>query len=164
MTLRRAAKLSVADGVIGHYVHASVAEGLGKIGVIVGARIDRRSRRARAARPPDRDACRGGNPAGARCRPALDPATVERERAVLREKNAGKPANVLDKIVESGLKTYYKEVCLTRSGLDPCDMAARRSARRSRSRKVRREPPIALAGFVRYALGEGVDKTAEEQG
>ena len=42
----------------------------------------------------------------------LDPATVKRERAVLADKNAGKPAIVLEKIIESGLKTYYKEVCL----------------------------------------------------
>ena len=42
----------------------------------------------------------------------LDPAVLEREKNVLREKNAGKPAHVLEKIVESGLKTYYKEVTL----------------------------------------------------
>ena len=42
----------------------------------------------------------------------LDPAVTEREKAVLADKNAGKPAHVLEKIVESGLKTYYKEVCL----------------------------------------------------
>ena len=42
----------------------------------------------------------------------LDPATIEREKSVLADKNAGKPSHVLEKIVESGLKTYYKEVCL----------------------------------------------------
>src|SRR2546429_555952 len=42
----------------------------------------------------------------------LDPAAVARERAVLAGKNAGKPAHVLEKIIESGLKAYFKEVCL----------------------------------------------------
>ena len=42
----------------------------------------------------------------------VDPATLEREKNVLRDKNAGKPAHVLEKIVESGLKTYFKEVTL----------------------------------------------------
>ena len=49
----------------------------------------------------------------------IDPATVEREKAILREKNAGKPDHVLEKIVESGLKTYYKEVTPARAGLRP---------------------------------------------
>ena len=43
---------------------------------------------------------------------ALDPHLIEREKCVLDEKNAGKPPKVLEKIVESGLKTFYKEVCL----------------------------------------------------
>ena len=43
---------------------------------------------------------------------SLDKETVARERAILSEKHQGKPAHVIDKIVESGLKTYYKEVCL----------------------------------------------------
>ena len=60
----------------------------------------------------------------------LDPAVVAREKAVLAEKNAGKPANVLEKIVESGLKTYYKEVCLLDQAFDHPDHAARRSPRR----------------------------------
>ena len=96
---------------IGHYVHNAVGDGLGKIGVIVGARIDRRSRGAAplgrqiamhvaAASPLGLDAAR------------IDPAMVEREKAVLADKNAGKPAHVLEKIVDSGLKTYYKEVSL----------------------------------------------------
>ena len=111
MTLRRAAPVRVDDGVIGYYVHNAVADGLGKIGVIVALEstgdtdelgaLGRRSRmHVAAANPQALDAA------------GLDPAVLEREKDVLAEKNAGKPANVLDKIVESGLKTYYKEVCL----------------------------------------------------
>src|SRR5580658_1445362 len=159
MTLRRAQSLDVAEGAIGQYVHGTIAEGLGRIGVIVALKSagDRDSLAAlgrqvamhvAAASPVALDA--GG----------LDPATVERERAVLAGKNAGKPAKVLDKIIESGLKTYYKEVCLLDQAYvhDPAKTVAQ--ALKEAEKTV--GAPIAVAGFVRYALGEGVAKPAEE--
>ena len=90
----------------------------------------------------------------------VDPATVARERAVLAEKNAGKPANVIEKIVESGLKTFYKEVCLLDQAYvhDPAKSVAQ--AIKEAEKTV--GAPIAITGFVRYALGEGVEKPAEE--
>src|SRR6476620_179946 len=113
MTLRRAAALSVGKGAIGSYVHNAVIDGLGKIGVIVAlestgnadelAAIGRQvAMHVASANPLALDAA------------ALDPAVVEREKNVLADKfkQQGKPANVIDKIVESGLKTFYKEVCL----------------------------------------------------
>ncbi len=158
MTLRRAQGISVAEGVIGHYVHGSIADGLGRIGVIVGLKSagdkDRLAALGRqlamhvaAASPIALDA--GG----------LDPATVARERAVLAEKNAGKPANVLEKIVESGLKTFYKEVCLVDQAYvhDPAKTVAQ--AIKEAEKTV--GAPIAVTGFVRYALGEGVEKPVE---
>src|SRR5579872_7592591 len=92
ITLRRAQGLKVAEGAIGHYVHGSVADGLGRIGVIVGLKSagDRTKLGAlgrqvamhvAAASPVALDAA------------GLDPAAVQRERAVLADKNAGKPAN-----------------------------------------------------------------------
>ncbi len=66
MTLRRAAKVHVGQGVIGHYVHNAVAEGLGKIGVIVALEFGGRCCRARPARAADRAACCGGEPPCAR--------------------------------------------------------------------------------------------------
>ena len=90
----------------------------------------------------------------------LDPAIIEREKTVLRDKNAGKPANVLEKIVESGLKTYYKEVCL----LDQPFVhdSAKTVAQAVKEAEKTVGAPIALKGFVRYALGEGIEKPAEE--
>ena len=159
MTLRRAQGLRVAEGAIGHYVHGSVADGLGRIGVIVGLEStgdrDRLIALGRqiamhvaAASPVALDAS------------GVDPATVQRERAVLAEKNAGKPPNVIEKIVESGLKTFYKEVCLVDQPYvhDPAKTVAQ--AIKEAEKTV--GAPIAITGFVRYALGEGVDKTAEE--
>ena len=159
MTLRRAQGLSVAEGEIGHYVHGSIADGLGRIGVIVGlksagdkgrlAALGRQiAMHVAAASPVALDAA------------GLDPATVARERAVLAEKNAGKPANVLEKIVELGLKTFYKEVCL----LDQAYVhePAKTVAQAIKESEKTVGAPIAVTGFVRYALGEGVEKPTEE--
>ena len=158
MTLRRAQGISVAEGAIGHYVHGSIADGLGRIGVIVGLKStgdkDRLAALGRqlamhvaAASPIALDAA------------GLEPETVARERAVLAEKNAGKPANVLEKIVELGLKTFYKEVCLVDQAYvhDPAKTVAQ--AIKEAEKTV--GAPIAVTGFVRYALGEGVEKPAE---
>ena len=158
MTLRRAQGLKVGEGAIGHYVHGSVADGLGRIGVIVGlkssgdrAKLGALGRQiamhVAAASPLALDAA------------GIDPATVQRERAVLMEKNAGKPANVIEKIVESGLKTFYKEVCLLDQPYvhDPAKTVAQ--AIKEAEKAV--GAPIAVEGFVRYALGEGVEKPAE---
>ncbi len=159
MTLRRAQGLKVAEGAIGHSVHGAVADGLGRIGVIVALRSAgdkaRLSALARlvamhvaAASPLALDAA------------GLDPAAIARERAVLIDKNAGKPANVIEKIVESGLKTFYKEVCLLDQPYvhDPAKTVAQ--AIKDAEKTV--GAPIAVEGFVRYALGEGVEKLAEE--
>ncbi len=91
---------------------------------------------------------------------AIDPATIAREKSVLADKNAGKPPHVLEKIVESGLKTYYKEVCLLDQPFvhDPAKSVAQ--AVKEAEKTV--GAPIAVKGFVRYALGEGVEKAAEE--
>ena len=159
MTLRRVQGLRVAEGAIGQYVHGQIVEGLGRIGVIValeskGARdalvaLGRQvAMHVAAATPIALDA--GG----------VDPALIQRERSVLTEKNAGKPANVIDKIVESGLKTFYKEACLLDQAYvhDP----AKSVAQAIREAETRVGAAIAITGFVRYALGEGVEKPAEE--
>src|SRR6201999_404913 len=111
MTLRRAALLEVGKGVVSSYVHNAVIEGAGKMGVIVAlestgktdelATLGRQlAMHVAAANPQSID------PAG------LDPEIVKREKDVLADKyrQQGKPENVIEKIVESGLKTFYKEV------------------------------------------------------
>jgi elongation factor Ts len=160
MTLRRAAKLSVSSGVIGHYVHAPVADGLGKIGVIVALESSgdqptlsllarQIAMHVAAASPLALDSS------------ALDPTTVERERNVLRDKNAGKPAHVLDKIVESGLKTFYKEVALVDQASIHAEHNGKTIGQTVKEQEGKAGAPIKLLGFVRFALGEGVDKPTE---
>jgi elongation factor Ts len=159
ITLRRAEGLRVSEGAVGSYIHGQTAEGLGRIGVIVGLEskgnhdallaLGRLVAMHIAAASPI-----ALNSAG------VDPATVARERAVLAEKNAGKPPHVLEKIVESGLKTFYKEVCL----LDQSYVhdSAKTVAQALKEAEKTVGAPIALTGFVRYALGEGVEKPAED--
>jgi elongation factor Ts len=88
----------------------------------------------------------------------LDPTAVQREKDVLADKfkQQGKPANVIEKIVESGLKTFYKEVCLLEQPYihDPDKTVAQ--ALKEAEGKV--GGPIKVAGFVRYALGEGIER------
>jgi elongation factor Ts len=157
MTLRRVASLHVTQGVIGSYVHNAIADGLGKIGVIVAlestgdtgvlgplARLV--ALHVAAAAPLALDAS------------ALDPAVVEREKAVLADKNAGKPANVLVKIVESGLKSYYKEVCLLDQPSIHAEHGGKTIAQTLKESEGAAGAPIKLVGFVRYALGEGIEK------
>jgi elongation factor Ts len=88
----------------------------------------------------------------------LDPAAVARERDVLAEKAKaqGKPNNVVEKIVESGLKTYYKEVCLLDQPYIRDDKKSVAQFLKESEGKV--GGPIKVIGFVRYALGEGIAK------
>ena len=157
MTLRRAASLSVGKGAIGAYVHNSVVDGLGKIGVLVAlespGKADELTSLGRmiamhiAATNPQ-----AVEPSG------LDPAVVAREKDVLADKfrQQGKPANVIEKIVESGLKTFYKEVCLLEQTYVHDDKKTVAQALKEAEGKVGGQ--IKVAGFVRYALGDGIEK------
>ena len=157
MTLRRADTLSVGKGVIANYMHNSVSEGLGKIGVLVamesGGKSDELAKIGRmvamhiAASNPQAVESAG-----------LDPKLVAREKEVMAEKYKaqGRPANMIDKIVDSGLKTFYKEVCLVDQVYihDP----AKNVAQALKDAEGNVGAPIKVTGFVRYALGEGIDR------
>ena len=157
MTLRRAQALHVSKGVVSHYMHNSIADGLGKIGVIVALESTGSTNElsalgrlialhVAAAAPLALDAT------------GLDPAVVEREKNVLADKNAGKPANVLEKILESGLKTYYKQVCLIDQPSIHADHANKSIGQVVQEAAKTVGAPVVLKGFVRYALGEGIEK------
>ena len=157
MTLRRASVVEVTDGVVGMYVHNAISDGQGKIGVLVAleSKGDVAALGALARQIALHVADTGPLALDAS---GMDPAVVEREKNVLREKNAGKPANVLEKIVESGLKSYYKEVCL----LDQPSIHAEHSNKTigqvvlEAGKSVGGD--VALKAFVRYGLGEGIEK------
>jgi len=161
MTLRRAKRLSVGQGAVASYVHSAVTDGLGKIGVLValesGGKADvladlgrKLAMHVAASNPLAID------PSG------LDPAVVAREKDVMAEKfrQQGKPDNMIAKIVESGLKTYYKEVCL----LDQPYIhdSGKTVAQAVKETEGAAGGPIKVAAFVRFALGEGIEKAESD--
>jgi elongation factor Ts len=155
MTLRRLHRLTVSKGYIASYTHNAVSEGLGKIGVLVALETEGDATQLGQVGRQIAMHVAATNPAAVDAS-GVDPATVERESAILREKNAGKPDHVLAKIVESGLKTYYKEVTLLEQAFvhEPSKSVAQ--VLKEAESKV--GSPIKLTGFVRYALGEGIEK------
>ena len=159
MSLRRAAELAVGKGAIGSYVHNAVSDGLGRIGVLVALESIGKSDELKAFGRMVAMHVASANPQAVDPS-GLDAATVEREKAVLSEKAKaqGKPANVIDKIVESGLKTFYKEVCLLDQGFIFDDKKS--VAQAVKEAEAKAGAPITVTGFVRFALGEGVERTA----
>jgi elongation factor Ts len=159
ITLRRVQGLRVPEGAIGRYVHGQIVEGLGRIGVVVG--LESKGDRAAVASLGRQLAMHvaAANPIALNAE-GVDPATVARERSVLTDKNAGKPPHVLEKIVESGLKTFYKEVCLLDQPYvhDPAKSVAQAVKEAEKTIGA----PIAITGFIRFGLGEGVEKPAAQ--
>jgi elongation factor Ts len=163
MTLRRAAELSVGKGVVATYVHSSVIDGLGRIGVIVALESAGKADELKAFGKMVAMHISFANPQAIDAS-GLDPATVEREKGVLAAKAEGKPAHVIDKIVESGLKSYYKEVCLLDQSFifDEKNKASVAQALKDAEAQV--GAPIKVTGFKRFALGEGIDKPSGDFG
>ena len=157
ITLRRAAVLSVGQGVVGSYVHNQVSEGLGKIGVLVAlessgkadelAAIGRQvAMHIAASKPIALDAA------------SVDPAVVKREKDILADKfrQQGKPEAMIDKITESGLKTFYKEQTLLEQ---PFIFDDKKSvAQALKEAEGRAGGPIKVTAFTRFGLGEGIEK------
>ncbi len=163
MTLRRAAGLSIGKGAIASYVHNSVADGLGKIGVIVALESAGKGDELKAFGRMVAMHVASANPQAVDAS-GLDAATIERERNVLAEKYKaqGKPANVIEKIVDSGLKTFYKEVCLLDQAFIFDDKKS--VAQALKESEGRASAAIKIAGFVRYALGEGIERPGGDFG
>lgn len=159
MSLRRTDIVNVSEGVVGSYVHNQVKPGLGRIGVLVGVESNGKMQElanfgrmlamhVAAANPVALDLA--GVPA----------ATIEREKAILTEKNAGKPAHVMEKIIQSGLKSYAKEACLLEQAY--VHDASKTVMQAVKEAEGKAGAPIKITGFVRYQLGEGIEKQADD--
>jgi elongation factor Ts len=155
MTLRRAAELSVSNGVIGAYTHGAIADGLGKIGVIVALETAGKSEELATLGRQIAMHIAATNPVAVDAS-GIGADIIVREKAILAEKHVGKPDHVVEKIVESGLKTYYKEVCL----LDQAFVhdGSKTIAQVLKEAEGKTGAAITLKGFARFALGEGIEK------
>jgi elongation factor Ts len=159
MGVRRTASLKVKDGVIGSYVHNQAAPGLGKIGVLVALESTGNKEELSAFGRLLSMHVAATNPV-AMDLAGVPPETLSREKAILEEKNAGKPAAVLEKIIASGLKTYAKENCLL-------EQAYVHDGTKSVTQVIgevgnKAGAPVKLLGYVRMQLGEGIEKAVDD--
>lgn len=159
MLLRRVAGFSVSHGAVGAYVHGAVAGApdLGRIGVLVA--IEGAGDRAALKELGRNIALHVAATAPlALSVEELDPAAVERERAIFTEQAlaSGKPAGVAEKMVEGRLRKFYEEAVLLKQAYvrNPDQTIEQLVAETAKSVGA----PVTVKGFVRFALGEGVDK------
>jgi len=159
MTVRRTASLSVKKGVIGSYVHNQAAPGMGKIGVLVALESEGNAEKLAEFGRLLAMHIAATNPV-ALTLDSIPKDVLARESAVLEEKNAGKPANVMEKIVASGLKTYAKENCLleqpyVHDGAKSVTQAAAEVGNAAGG-------AVTITGYVRYQLGDGIEKAEDD--
>ena len=157
MNVRRTAMLSVDQGVIGSYLHNQIAPGLGKIGVLVAVESSASPEKLAGFARQLAMHIAATNPV------ALDlsgvsPEVLEREKAILAEKNAGKPANVLQRIFESGLKSFAKDHTLLEQAY--VHDGTKSVAQALKEAEAQSGAPLRILGFVRFQLGEGIEKEA----
>lgn len=161
MSLRRVAHLSVPQGIVSTYIHNALAPNIGKIGVLIAlessadpAKLQELGKQLAmhiaAARPEALTVAE------------VDAKAVQRERDIFAEqaKASGKPEAIIAKMVEGRLRKYYEEVVL----LEQVYVVDGESRVKDVVEKAAKTlgAPVKLAGFVRYHLGEGIEKTADD--
>jgi elongation factor Ts len=160
-SLRRAALLEVRQGAIVSYVHNQVAPGLGKIGVLVALESSGDAAKLQELGKQLAMHVAAANPQSVSVA-TLDPAAVARERGILLEqaRASGKPEAILEKMVEGRLKKFYEDTVLLEQ-VFVVD-GERRVSKVLADAEKRVGAPIKVAGFVRYALGEGIQKAQSD--
>ncbi len=161
MSLRRAAMVSVDHGCVASYMHAAQMPGLGRIGVLVGLGGVDPSPALEALGKQLAMHIAAANPQ-AIARAGVDPKALERERNILSEQAlaSGKPPPIVEKMVEGRLSKYFEDVCLLEQGfvIDP----ERKVGKVLEAAGKELGGPITVTGFVRFALGEGIDKKEDD--
>ena len=161
MSLRRVAQLKVSQGIVASYVHNALAPNLGKIGVLVALESS-----ADAAKLQELGKQIAMHVAAARPEfltvADVDAKALDRERNVLTEqaRASGKPDAVIAKMVEGRIRKYYEEVVLTEQ-IYVVD-GENRVAQVIETAAKALGAPVKLAGFVRYQLGEGIEKAQDD--
>jgi len=151
MNIRRVQVLSVDGGEVAAYVHGAIADGLGKIGVLVAATG------ANAGSFGKQVAMHVAATNPASLSPDdLDPELLEREKQVLTEqaRESGKPEEIIEKMIGGRISKYYAEVCLLEQTfvIDG----------ESKVSKAATDAGVEVKAFVRFGLGEGIEKKEED--
>ena len=156
ISLRRVARVSVPHGVVGSYVHGAVVPGLGKIGVLVGIESTGDPEKLEQVGKQVAMHIAAANPLAVRAED-IDPTVVERERAIFAEqaRESGKPAPVIEKMVEGRLRKYFEEVVLlSQTFVIDTDKTVEQALTAAAGDGA----PIKVTEFVCFRLGEGVEK------
>ncbi len=160
MALRRCAALSVSQGVVVPYVHSALAEGIGKIGVIVALES---AGDATALQALGKQIAMHIAAAQPECVSVadIDPANLERERNLLTEqaRDSGRPEEIIAKMVEGRLRKYYEEVTLLEQVFVIDNETKISKVLENAAKDV--GAPVTVKAFTRYVLGEGIDKKEE---
>ncbi len=161
MSLRRSAKLSVSSGAVATYVHNAVVDGLGKMGVLVAIETTGDADAARAFARQVAMHVAATNPLALNAE-EIDPAIVAREKDIFADqaRQSGKPENIIEKMVEGRLRKFYEEVVLLKQAFvlnpDLTVEAALKAAEKDIGAAAK------VSGFVRFALGEGIEKETSD--
>jgi elongation factor Ts len=161
MNLRRAARLEVSQGVVATYMHSATAPGLGKIGVLVALESAGDTAKLEALGKQIAMHVAAANPLFLDVS-SVDTTALDRERDVLTEqaKASGKPAAVIEKMVEGRVRKYYEEVCLLEQVFVIDQENKISKVVENAAKDV--GAPIKLTGFARFALGEGIEKEEKD--
>ncbi|MDX8441896.1 translation elongation factor Ts [Mesorhizobium australafricanum] len=157
MGFRRSAKLTVPHGVVATYVHNAVADGLGKLGVLVAIETTGNEHAANAFARQVAMHVAATSPMALTAE-EVDPAAVEREKAIFADqaRQTGKPEAIIEKMVEGRLRKFYEEVVLLKQAfvLNP-DITVEK-ALKDAEKEI--GAPAKITAYLRFALGEGIEK------
>jgi elongation factor Ts len=161
MTIRRAQAVSAASGVVAAYVHGALKDGLGKIGVLVAVETAGDAEKAGALGKQVAMHIAASQPESV-SKDDLDPALIERERAVLSEqaRESGKPEDIIAKMVEGRLRKFYEEVCLLEQtfAID----GETKVGKVLEAAKGDVGADVSVSSFARFKLGDGIEKKDED--
>jgi elongation factor Ts len=162
MGVRRTATLKAAEGVVADYIHNKAGDGLGKMGILVS--LESKADAAKLTEFGRQIAMHiaASNPLAVTPE-ELDPAVIEKERAIYADQAAasGKPKDIVDKMVEGRLrKEYFQQVVLLQQVFVLDGKATVAQAVEAKAKEL--GAPIKITAFVRYALGEGIEKKDED--
>ncbi|TPL05635.1 MULTISPECIES: translation elongation factor Ts [unclassified Mesorhizobium] len=157
INFRRSAKLTVPHGAVATYVHNAVADGLGKLGVLVAIETTGNEHAANAFARQVAMHVAASNPVALSAE-EVDPALVEREKAIFSDqaRQSGKPEAIIEKMVEGRLRKFYEEVVLLKQAfvLNP-DITVEK-ALKDAEKEI--GAPAKITAYLRFALGEGIEK------
>jgi elongation factor Ts len=157
MSLRRMTRLNVSKGIVATYIHSSLTENLGKIGVLVALESEGDAAKLEALGKQIAMHVAAANPQFLDIS-SVAPEVLEREKNVIREtaKEAGKAPEIIEKMLEGRVRKYYEEICLLEQ-IFIMDGETKISVVLEKASKDMGKP-VKLTGFARFQLGEGIEK------